>query len=188
MSNVVIDEIARLFQARGDAAYVGEAVSQTEHALQSAQLAEAESAPDSLVVGALLHDVGHILHDLPEDVAEHGVDDCHEEVGRTWLEARFGPEVTEPVRLHVAAKRYLCAVSPEYQAGLSAASRKSLALQGGPMSADEVVRFRAHPHHEAAVRLRHWDDRAKVPGLAVPGLDHYRTRLAAALQSPGAVR
>ena len=188
MSDVMVDEIVRLFQSRGDAAYVGEAVSQTEHALQSAQLAEAEGAPDSLVVAALLHDVGHILHDLPDDVAEHGIDDCHEEVGRTWLEGHFGPEVTEPVRLHVAAKRYLCAAAAGYHAGLSAASQRSLALQGGPMSADEVARFTAHPHHQAAVRLRHWDDLAKVPGLAVPGLEHYRTRLAAALRTRGAGR
>jgi gamma-butyrobetaine dioxygenase len=188
VSNVVVDEIIRVFQSRGDAAYVGEAVSQTEHALQSAQLAEAEGAPASLIVAALLHDIGHILHDLPDDVAEHGIDDCHEEVGRTWLEAHFGPEVTEPVRLHVAAKRYLCAADPAYQAALSAASQRSLALQGGPMSADEVARFTAHRHHQGAVRLRHWDDRAKVPGLAVPGLAHYQSRLAAALQSHGAGR
>ncbi len=186
MSDVIVDEIIRLFQSRGDSAYVGEAVSQTEHALQSAQLAEASGAPDSLVVAALLHDVGHILHDLPEDVAEHGIDDCHEEVGRTWLEAHFGPEVTEPVRLHVAAKRYLCAVDRSYRLALSPASQMSLALQGGPMSADEVARFTAHPHHEAAVRLRHWDDLAKVPGLAVPGLAHYRSKLSAALPMRGA--
>jgi [1-hydroxy-2-(trimethylamino)ethyl]phosphonate dioxygenase len=186
VSDSIVDEIVRLFQTRGDAAYVGEAVSQTEHALQSARLAETEGAGDSLVVAALLHDVGHILHDLPQDVAEQGIDDCHEEVGRTWLEAHFGPEVSEPVRLHVAAKRYLCASAPGYHAGLSTASQRSLELQGGPMSADEVARFTAHPHQEAAVRLRHWDDLAKVPGLAVPGLEHYRTRLAAALRPQGA--
>jgi [1-hydroxy-2-(trimethylamino)ethyl]phosphonate dioxygenase len=188
MSDAIVDEIVRLFQTRGDAAYVGEAVSQTEHALQSAQLAEAEDATDALVVAALLHDVGHILHDLPEDVAEHGIDDCHEEVGRTWLEHHFGPDVSEPVRLHVAAKRYLCAATPGYHAELSAASQKSLALQGGPMSVDEAAGFQAHPHHQAAVRLRHWDDLAKVPGLAVPGLDHYRTRLANVLRTRGAGR
>jgi phosphonate degradation associated HDIG domain protein len=186
VSDAIVDEIIRLFQSRGDAAYVGEAVSQTEHALQSAQLAEAEGAPDSLVVAALLHDVGHILHDLPEDVAEHGIDDCHEEVGRTWLEAHFGPEVSEPVRLHVAAKRYLCAVDLSYHPALSRASQQSLTLQGGPMSAGEVARFTAHPHHQAAVRLRHWDDLAKVPGLAVLGLAHYRSRLTAAVRMHGA--
>jgi [1-hydroxy-2-(trimethylamino)ethyl]phosphonate dioxygenase len=180
------DEILALFATRGHAEYHGEAVSQREHALQAARLAEEEGAADLLVVAALLHDVGHLLTDLPEDAAERGLDDRHEFLGAAWLSARLVPEVAEVVRLHVVAKRYLCAVDPGYFDGLSRASVTSLGLQGGPMDAAEAARFEAHPLHRDAVRLRFWDDAAKVPGLAVPGLEHYRGRLAAAVREGGA--
>jgi phosphonate degradation associated HDIG domain protein len=172
-----VDEIFELFERHGQEAYLGEAVSQQEHALQAAHLAEQEGAPDALIVAALLHDVGHLLHGLPEDVAMRGIDGRHEAVGEAWLARRFGPEVTEPVRLHVAAKRYLCAVDPTYRRRLSPASVQSLTLQGAPMSDAEVHAFEEHPYPRAAVRLRGWDDEAKVPGLEVPGLEHYRARL-----------
>jgi phosphonate degradation associated HDIG domain protein len=157
-------------------------VSQTEHALQAADLAAQEGASNALVVAALLHDVGHLLHTEGEDVADRGVDARHEEAGEAWLLESFGPDVTEPVRLHVAAKRYLCAVDPDYLATLSPASVRSLELQGGPMTPDEIARFERNPYCGDAVRLRRWDDAAKVPGLGVPGLDTYRDRLAAAMQ------
>jgi phosphonate degradation associated HDIG domain protein len=176
-----IDRLIDLFGRRGTAEYHGEAVSQAEHALQAAALAEAEAAPGPLVVAALLHDVGHLLHSLPEDAAEQGIDEHHEALGAAWLAKYFAPEVAEPVRLHVAAKRYLCAVDPAYLAGLSPASRLSLSLQGGPMEADELDEFASNPHHTAAVRLRTWDDRAKIPGLDVPGVEHYRELLIQAL-------
>jgi gamma-butyrobetaine dioxygenase len=176
----VVDTVLRLFAVGGEQAYFGEAVSQTAHALQSAHLAERAGADDSLVVAALLHDVGHLLHGLPEDAAERGIDGWHEERGADWLALHFGPAVSESVRLHVAAKRYLCAVEPAYLASLSPASRRSLELQGGPFDVDAVRTFEAHPFSSEAVRLRRWDDEAKVPGLAVPALDHYRARLAAA--------
>jgi phosphonate degradation associated HDIG domain protein len=174
------DEIVRLFATRGHASYHGEAVSQAEHALQSAHLAEADDAPGPLVVAALLHDVGHLISGHDEDAADQGIDDHHEVAGAAWLSRSFGPEVVEPIRLHVAAKRYLCAVEPEYLLSLSPASRRSLELQGGPFLTEELAAFQAHPHHRAAVRLRRWDDAAKVPGLAVPGLDHYLDRVEAA--------
>ena len=126
--------IEGLFATRGRALYFGEAVSEAEHALQSAALARADGAGDTLVVAALLHDVGHLLHGLGEDLAERGLDGRHEEVGHAWLSDYFGPAVAEPVRLHVAAKRYLCAVEPAYLTGLSPASRQSLGLQGGPFA------------------------------------------------------
>jgi [1-hydroxy-2-(trimethylamino)ethyl]phosphonate dioxygenase len=173
----VVDEIETLFETQGNAAYFGEAVSQTEHALQAAYQAEQEGASDALVVAALLHDIGHLLHHLPENIAEEGVDGYHENVGDVWLTRHFGPEVTEPARLHVAAKRYLCATEPGYLALLSPASLQSLALQGGPLTPEEVADFERNPYYRAAARLRHWDDAAKVPGLEVPGLTHYRARI-----------
>ena len=104
--------------------------------------------------------------------------------GALWLKASFGPAVADPVRLHVAAKRYLCAVEPDYHAGLSPASRLSLGLQGGPFTPDEVRRFEREPWFRSAVAVRRWDDTAKVPGLAVPGLEHYRRHLEAVLSRP----
>jgi [1-hydroxy-2-(trimethylamino)ethyl]phosphonate dioxygenase len=182
-----IDRLNVLFATRGHAEYHGESVSQSEHALQTAALAEEERAPGALVVAALLHDVGHLLHNLPENAAEQGIDDRHEALGAAWLAKHFVPEVAEPVRLHVSAKRYLCAVDPDYLEGLSTASRLSLSLQGGPMDAGEAAEFAANPHHAAAVRLRIWDDRAKVPGLHVPGVEHYRELLTLALLPKGEV-
>jgi phosphonate degradation associated HDIG domain protein len=179
----IVDEIIELFQRHGDAAYHGEAISQTEHALQAAALAEQQGASDTLVVAALLHDIGHLLDGQDEDLADRGFDGHHEEAGCAWLAAHFGPEVTEPIRLHVTAKRYLCAVDPVYLGRLSPASRLSLSLQGGPLEAEKLADFESSPLHHDAIRLRHWDDTAKVPGLKVPGLEYYRARLEAAVSS-----
>jgi len=177
----IADEIFTLFENQGDSAYYGEPVSQTEHALQAAFLAETDGATDSLVLAALLHDVGHLLHGLGEHIAEEGVDTHHEELSQTWLSQHFGPDITEPVRLHVAAKRYLCAVDPDYLNQLSPASVQSLHLQGGPFSSKEVEEFASLAHFHGAVQLRRWDDQAKASGLEVPPLEHYRARLEAAL-------
>lgn len=171
------DEIEALFAARGAALYFGEDISEAEHALQAGALAEAAGADEALILAALLHDVGHLLHDRGEDVADRGEDARHEEVGYAWLADRFGPEVSEPARLHVAAKRYLCATDPAYTHGLSPASKQSLELQGGPMRSTEVAAFEANPHASAAARLRRWDDGAKIVDLDVPGLSHYRERI-----------
>jgi [1-hydroxy-2-(trimethylamino)ethyl]phosphonate dioxygenase len=181
----IVDEILDLFATKGARAYHGEAVSQEEHALQAGELAEREGASNALVVAALLHDVGHLLDGQDEDLAEHSIDGRHEEAAGSWLARHFGPEVTEPVRLHVAAKRYLYAVDPAYLKGLSRASRLSLELQGGPMTSDEVADFESSAFFEDAVRLRYWDDAAKVPGLPVPGPSHYRKRLETAAKSNG---
>jgi phosphonate degradation associated HDIG domain protein len=177
----VIDEVFSLFIDRGQGAYFGEAVTETEHALQCAYLAEESGAGSELIAAALLHDVGHLLHGLGEDVAGQGRDGRHEEGGAAWLARHFGSAVVDPVRLHVAAKRYLCAVEPHYHAGLSPASRLSLGLQGGPFTPDEVRSFEQGPWFRSAVAVRRWDDAAKVPGLAVPGLEHYRGHLEAVL-------
>lgn len=173
----VVDELMQLFATKGHDAYVGEPVSQLEHALQSAYYAEREGASDELIVAALLHDIGHLVHKLPEDAADHGIDTRHEHLGGAWLKRYCGPEVTEPIRLHVPAKRYLCATDTEYQAQLSSASIQSLGLQGGPFSAAEIEEFERNPHFRAAVALRRWDDLAKIPELDVPPLEYYRPRL-----------
>jgi [1-hydroxy-2-(trimethylamino)ethyl]phosphonate dioxygenase len=178
----IVDEILELFARHGAVAYHGECVSQTEHSLQAADLARRDGAANWLIIAALLHDVGHLLDGQEEDFAVRGIDGRHEVAGCAWLTNHFGTEVTEPIRLHVDAKRYLCTVNPDYAAGLSAASRSSLTLQGGLMGADERARFESNPFCHDAVRLRHWDDAAKVHGLRVPSLEHYRTHLEAALK------
>lgn len=182
ISREITQEIRRLFQERGDSQYGGEAVTQQEHALQVAFFAERDQADATLIAAALLHDVGHLLHALPDDAPDHGVDDQHETLAARWLAKRFGPEVVEPVRLHVATKRYLCAINPDYLRQLSRPSTLSLKLQGGPMSDDEVREFQSHPFCEASVRLRRWDDAAKVPDLLTPALGHFATYLDQACQ------
>ena len=179
-----IDEIFRLFEVRGEAAYGGEAVSQTQHALQAAALAERAGASPLLVAAALLHDVGHLTGEGDEGLAQAGVDAFHELVGADWLAARFRPETVQPVRLHVAAKRWLCATRPDYFERLSPASVQSLKVQGGPMSPEEARAFEAEPHWRDAVRLRSWDEAAKVAGAATPPLEHYRPALLTALAAP----
>ena len=172
----IVDQILELFEARGAAAYLGEPVSQMEHALQAAHLAVQDRASDELVAAALLHDIGHLLG-LEDDRSERGIDAIHEHRGCSWLAPHFPPEVTEPIRLHVRAKRYLCAVDAAYSELLSPASIGSLELQGGALTTGEVEAFARNPHAAVAIRLRRWDDRAKVPNIDVPGLEHYTARL-----------
>jgi phosphonate degradation associated HDIG domain protein len=169
----VADEIATLFLDKGKSSYFGEPVSQLEHALQAAHFARQEKASGHLVVAALLHDVGHLVEDIPEDTANLGIDAKHEEIGESWLAQRFGPEVYEPVHLHVAAKRYLCATDSGYSSRLSPASIQSLQLQGGPMLPDEIAAFESHRYFKEALSLRLWDDEAKIPGLAMAELPSY---------------
>jgi gamma-butyrobetaine dioxygenase len=176
MTNVV-DEIARLFEEKGSDAYLGEPVSISEHMLQTGHVAELEGAAPALVVAALLHDFGHLVHGMDDDSADHGIDTAHEEAGARWLEPHFGPEITEPVRLHVAAKRYLCATDPAYLAVLSPASIHSLHLQGGPFTADEASAYATTPYAMDAVSVRRWDDMGKLPGQVVPGFEHFRPLL-----------
>ena len=180
MANDIIDRIEQLFSTRGHAAYFGESVSEAEHALQAAQAAERDGAEPSQIVAALLHDIGHLLHAKGEDIADRGVDAKHEDIGANWLAKHFGPEVVEPIRLHVAAKRYLCAVDHDYLRGLSSASEQSLRLQGGAFSSGEAAAFTGNPYAARAVALRCWDDEAKVPGLPTPNFNHYRPFLEAA--------
>ncbi len=177
----VLDEIDDLFRQRGHSWYAGEAVTQLQHALQAALLAEQHDAPASLIAAALLHDYGHLLHNFGEDCAEQGVDDRHEDLGAKRLQQFFGPEVTEPIRFHVPAKRYLCATEPEYFSGLSDASVLSLNLQGGPFAPEEAAEFIAQPYAQEGVRLRRWDDQAKVVDQQTPDIAHFRQYLIAAM-------
>lgn len=173
----VIDHIFSLYAARGSAAYFGEAVSMTEHGLQAAHFAELEGAGEVIIAAALLHDIGHLIATIPDDIAEWTRDARHEATGARWLGKWFGAEVAEPVRLHVRAKRYLCAVDPTYFAQLSPASVLTLKLQGGPMAADEVAGFEAEPGYREAVVVRRCDDRGKIAGLATRRLEDYRELL-----------
>ena len=168
-------DILAIYQARGSAAYFGERVSMTEHALQTAHFAQAEAASESLVVAALLHDIGHLLNPVPDAIEDWTTDGRHEETGARWLARCFPAAVCEPVRLHVCAKRYLCATDAGYLARLSPASVHTLNLQGGPMSAAEAAQFRAQPFWQDAVRVRRWDDQGKVAGLRTAELHDYDT-------------
>jgi len=168
-----LDAIAHHFAVAGGRMYAGEPVTQLEHALQAAAAAEAAAATPALVVAALLHDIGHLVNDQGETPTARGIDDRHEIIAARWLRSLFGEDVTEPIRLHVDAKRYLCHARPGYAATLSADSIRSLALQGGIFSAAEADAFVRLPHAAAAVRVRLWDDGAKSAGAPTPDLDHY---------------
>ncbi len=177
-----VDEIIAMFDEKGEEAYFGEEVSQKAHALQSAFFAREEGAVDRMVAAALLHDIGHLAHDLPEEIADQGVDTLHEELGERMLSQYFDQDITEPILLHVDAKRYLCKVESGYLEHLSDASRQSLQLQGGAFREEEAKAFELNPYFKQAVMLRHWDDEAKVPDLDVPALETYIPLLRAALR------
>jgi gamma-butyrobetaine dioxygenase len=168
-----IEAIAQLFAGPGSRDYLGEAVTIGEHMRQAGALAEAAGAAAPLVAAALLHDIGHLRS---ETDARHG------RAGAQWLSQWFGAAVTEPVRLHVAAKRYLCATEPGYFALLSAESVRTLALQGGPMTAEQAAGFEALPYARDALAVRRWDDEAKDPAATPPEFDHFEALLSALLK------
>ena len=163
-----IEAIAALFAGPGARDYLGEAVTIGAHMRQAGALAETAGAPAPLVAAALLHDIGHLRNET---------DSKHGDAGARWLSQWFGEAVTEPVRLHVAAKRYLCATKPGYLGLLSAESVRTLVLQGGPMTPEQAAAFEALPFARDAVAVRRWDDQAKDPSADVPGFDHYRPLL-----------
>lgn len=182
MTDPRLSHIADLLTLKAGGNYGLSAINQRQHALQAAWLAERLGCPAALVAASLLHDIGHMVHELGENPAEQGVDDLHEERGYGFLATQFGPEVTEPVRLHVAAKRYLCAVEPDYFATFSKDSVLSLSLQGGPMAPEEVQAFEALPHYAEAVQLRRFDEQAKVKGLETPPVEHFLPYVARCLR------
>jgi [1-hydroxy-2-(trimethylamino)ethyl]phosphonate dioxygenase len=174
MTSNAIETIVRVFQDRGSGRYGDECVSQLEHAIQAALLAQQADADPSLVAAALLHDLGHIIgdSDLPESDDED-LNDFHEEKAYQWLLSHFGPSVADPVRLHVAAKRYLCTKEPEYANTLSPTSLKSFHDQGGVMSSDEVADFESEPYYREALTLRRWDDLAKEENKLIPSIESF---------------
>ena len=179
-----IKTIEQVFQSRGANQYGTEAVTQLEHGLQCAQLAEEAKAKSPLIASALLHDIGHILDpgtagNPPSD----SFDDRHEFRGDAWVKQHFGDQVADPIRLHVAAKRYLCTTDATYEQLLSPTSLKSYHDQGGPMSQEEIAGFEREPHSPEALTLRRWDDLAKDPDRKTPPLPHYLPHLSACLIS-----
>ena len=176
MKSGFVDEIFRAFDARGGDFY-GENVTQLEHALQCALLAREEGAAEPLVAAALLHDYGHLFEGRGEVAESERRDARHEVHGARNLRRWFGPEVTGPIALHVAAKRYLCAAEPDYQASLSPASVLSLELQGGRFSTVQCRHFEARTFAADAIRLRRWDDSGKAVGRSTPSLESYRPLL-----------
>jgi gamma-butyrobetaine dioxygenase len=173
----VVAQLGTLFAKQGANEYLGEPVTQASHMLQAAACAQATGAADALVAAALLHDVGHFTGEVGGGELMAGTDNRHSHSGADWLAAWFPESVTEPVRLHVAAKRYLCAVEPGYFDRLSEASVYTLGVQGGPMNEEEAAAFAAGPYAQDAVTLRRWDEAAKDPDADVPGFDHYRPML-----------
>ncbi len=173
--SMTIDEIEELLLRKGAAQYGGEPVSQLEHALQCAHLAEAADESTPTIAAALLHDLGHLLRTEGAAAVGSGAprDDLHQYIALPFLRATFCDEVLEPIRLHVDAKRYLCHIDPTYLDTLSPASVRSLQLQGGAFDGEQAERFMKNPHAQAAVRLRRYDDLAKVPGARTPSLSHY---------------
>lgn len=174
-----VDQVMEIMQRQGGQRYGGEEVSQLAHALQCANWAQAADASDGLVAAALLHDIGHLIQRPPEEALADSADDLHEARGADYLARWFPEAVTEPIRLHVPAKRYLCATEADYFGRLSEASVQSLALQGGAFDEAEARAFIARPFAEDAVRLRRWDEAAKDPEAPLPELESFRPILSA---------
>jgi phosphonate degradation associated HDIG domain protein len=171
-----LPDIEALFARRGAEQYSGEPVTQLEHALQCAALAEAEGADDELVTAALLHDIGHLTQDLGDSPTLRGIDDRHQHAALPLLKGLFSPRVLGAIGLHVDAKRYLCATRPGYHEALSQDSRRSLVLQGGVFDAAQGAAFMTHAGAADALRVRVWDDLAKSPSMATPPLRHFLER------------
>lgn len=182
MTTGIIDEIFTTFRTFGNLSY-GEDVSQMEHILQCGHLARSDGAPDALIAAALLHDIGQFHDDAGNAAEQKGIDARHEVTGAAYLSACFPPAVTEPVRLHVEAKRYLCAAEAGYAQSLSRASVLSLRLQGGPHTEQEMRDFLALPAAQDAIRLRRYDDMGKKSDWDVPGLESYRPLLESLLRA-----
>ena len=170
----VSDDLIMLLAEKGGAMYGNEAVTQLAHGVQCAWLAEQAGAAPGTIVASLFHDIGHLVLEDDAEAASNGVDLRHEHIGADHLTRWFGDDVTEPVRLHVDAKRYLCATDREYFGTLSPASVTSLEVQGGPFVGRDAEHFASQPYAMEAVKLRRWDDLAKDPAAQTPPVQHFR--------------
>jgi phosphonate degradation associated HDIG domain protein len=180
---ITVDQIAIIFEDRGNCIYGQEAVTQLEHALQCAELAEASGASQELVTACLLHDLGHMLSDSSDEFGEPSSDELHQYIALPFINKLFSDAVLQPIRLHVDAKRCLCATDPGYWDELSPTSKHSLELQGGIYSPEEAKVFLAHPFAKAAMQLRIWDDKAKVKGKVTPPFAHFLPIVEACVQN-----
>ncbi len=169
----IVAYLVDIFERQGANSYLGESVTMSEHMLQGALLAEEAGAGDDMVAAALLHDIGHYTNEFPADALERGIDNRHDEAGAAILAPFFPPLVTDCVRHHVEAKRYLCATDPTYLGHLTAASVHTLHLQGGPMDEQEVEKFRKISCLDAVIQIRKWDDGGKIAGKPTPPIAHY---------------
>ena len=170
----IVDLIEDIFLRRGAESYLGEEVTMAQHMLQTAQCAEEAGADSAQIVSALLHDIGHYKNEIPESFLAKGVNTFHEEAGANFLEEYFPASVVEPIRQHVAAKRYLCAVRLDYFERLSPASVHTLNLQGGPMNEKEIQEFEKNQYLDQCINLRYWDEEGKDPDREHPPFSYYR--------------
>ena len=173
-SDNIVNHIEDIFKRRGAESYLGEDVTMAQHMLQAAQCAEQSGADVSLIVAALLHDIGHYKNEIPESVLAKGMNNFHEEAGANFLEDYFPTSVVEPIRQHVSAKRYLCSVKAHYFERLTPASIHTLNLQGGPMNKEEVKEFEKNQYLQECINLRFWDEEAKDPDRVCPSFSYYR--------------
>lgn len=171
--DTIVGFLADIFERRGGEEYLGEPVTMAEHMLQGATLAEQAGMDDAIIVAALLHDIGHFTSEFGTFSMDDTDDRFHEQAGAALLERFFPSTVTDCVRYHVAAKRYLCATRPEYFGRLSQASVHSLNLQGGPMSDEEVAAFEKNPNLEHIIQVRYLDDAGKRADMTTPPFTHF---------------
>lgn len=179
----IVPFLADIFERRGADEYLGERVTIVQHMLQGAYFAEQRGEDEQIIVAALLHDIGHFTSELGTFAMNDTMDRRHEDAGAEILEPFFPSVITDCVKYHVAAKRYLCAVDPMYFGRLSEASVKSLELQGGPMERDEAEEFAKNPNIDAIVKVRKLDEEGKLVGLETPDFDYYRPMVQRAVDS-----
>ena len=180
-----VEEIFEMISNSGEADYIGENITQLEHMCQAAEFAEAQGNDDELVLGALFHDIGHFCTEYSEEKDMGGYGNIeHDKVGADYLRNRgFSERIAGIVQNHVEAKRYLCVTRPGYYDKLSVASKKTLAFQGGPMSESEVQRFESDPYHKDYVKMRAWDELAKVENKPLPNINRYKEMAKAHLRN-----